>query len=164
MMMGVVPKEVANDAVSVMPKRPLPVIDGGLKAAATPAGKPDADSTTVPANPWDTFTTIVSIAVPPGTMVTMAGEAETEKSGAPRIVRVVLAKCSSAPLTPVIVIGYVPWSVPAAAVSVRPKEPRPLVAQFVAPKLEVTPAGNPLMQRLTVPANWGDVAEETATV
>jgi hypothetical protein len=92
MMMGVVPKEVANDAVSVMPKRPLPVIDGGLKAAATPAGKPDADSTTVPANPWDTFTTIVSIAVPPGTMVTMAGEAETEKSGAPRIVRVVLAK------------------------------------------------------------------------
>ncbi len=77
--------------MNVTVDRPLPVMDGGLKEAVTPAGKPDADSPTVPVNPWDTLTTAVSIAVPPGTTVTVKGEVEIEKSGAPRTVRVVLA-------------------------------------------------------------------------
>ena len=53
------------------------------KLAVTPAGKPEADKVTLPVKPPLGFTVIVLDPVPPCVTLTLVGEAESVKSGAP---------------------------------------------------------------------------------
>ena len=58
-----------------------PVVLGGLKAAVTPPGNPDADKLTLPLKPFCELTAIVLLPLPPCATVTLAGEDESAKSG-----------------------------------------------------------------------------------
>lgn len=51
------------------------------KLAVTPAGRPEADRVTLPVKPFTLLTVIVLLPVPPWVTATLAGEAESEKSG-----------------------------------------------------------------------------------
>jgi len=53
----------------------------GLKFAVTPLGTPDAEKLTTPLNPFNGFTVIVLVSLSLGVVVTLAGDAESEKSG-----------------------------------------------------------------------------------
>ena len=52
------------------------------KLAVTPAGRPEAESVTLPVNPPMGLTVMVLFPLPPCVTVTLAGEADSEKSGA----------------------------------------------------------------------------------
>ena len=51
------------------------------KAAVTPAGNPEAERVTLPVKPPVSVTVTVLVALLPWTTLTLAGEAESEKSG-----------------------------------------------------------------------------------
>ena len=51
------------------------------KVAVTPAGNPEADSVTAPVKPPEGVSVTVLLPLLPWTTVTLAGEAESEKSG-----------------------------------------------------------------------------------
>lgn len=57
----------------------VPVVLVGLKEAATPEGKPDADKPTAPLKPPCTLTVMVLVPLAPWTMVKMLGDAESVK-------------------------------------------------------------------------------------
>ena len=61
----------------------LVVVAGlGLKDAVTPVGKPDAERVTLPENPFSGVMVMVLVPLLPWVMVTLLGEAESEKFGA----------------------------------------------------------------------------------
>src|SRR5262249_39606377 len=80
------------------------------KLAVTPAGRPDADKVTLPVKPFRLLTVIVLLPVPPCVTATLAGEAESEKSGCAGAFTVseTVVVCVSEPETPVIVTVAVP--------------------------------------------------------
>ena len=51
------------------------------KLALTPEGNPEADRVTLPVNPFDGFTVIVLLPLPPCETVTLVGEADSVKLG-----------------------------------------------------------------------------------
>jgi hypothetical protein len=51
----------------------------GLNEAVTPLGRPDADKLTLPLKPFCGVTVTVLVPLPPCTMLTLPGDAETEK-------------------------------------------------------------------------------------
>lgn len=52
------------------------------KVAVTPAGRPEADRLTLPVKPPTGFTVMVLVPLPPWATETLAGDADSEKSGA----------------------------------------------------------------------------------
>jgi hypothetical protein len=63
------------ESVSVL----APVVLAGLKAAVTPAGKPEADKLTPPLKPFCGVTVMVLVPLAPCAIVRLLGEAETVK-------------------------------------------------------------------------------------
>ena len=125
------------------------VVLEGLKVAVTPDGSPDADRLTDPLKPFSGVTVMVLVLLVPCLMLSVAGEAASEKSataGAFTVsVRVVV--WVSVPETPVMVSMTVPVAAVLAAVSVNV-----LVDVVLAGlKLAVTPDGSPLTERPTDP-------------
>jgi hypothetical protein len=53
----------------------------GLKDAVTPLGRPDADKLTLPVKPFSGVTVIVLVPLVPCVIVTLVGEADSEKFG-----------------------------------------------------------------------------------
>ena len=53
----------------------------GLKDAVTPAGRPDTDKLTLPVKPFSGVTVTVLVPLAPWIIVTLLGEAESEKFG-----------------------------------------------------------------------------------
>ena len=128
----------------------LPVAGLGLNEALTPAGKPEAENVTAPANPFAGITVSASVPVPPCVSDRVAPAAETEKLGAGLTVTGKLADALSAPEMPVMVTRTGPPTGAALdADRVKTLEP---VAGLVA-KTAVTPAGSPLAERVTPPEN-----------
>jgi hypothetical protein len=89
---------------------PATETEDGVNVAVTPAGRPLADSVTVPLKEEVGVTVIVVFAPLPGFLLltlTVEGEADSEKFGAGGAVttRVALAVCTRLPLVPVIVSG-----------------------------------------------------------
>lgn len=125
------------------------VVLEGLKVAVTPLGRPDADRLTVPLKPFTGLTVIVLVALLARRTLTLAGDADSVKSGTTGAltvsVRVVVRV--SVPEAPVTVRVKVPVAAPLAAVSVSV-----LVEVVLAGlKLAVTPEGSPEIERFTVP-------------
>ena len=85
----------------------------------------------------------------PRVMERKAGAAETLKSAAGFTVSDGVAEWTSAPLVPVMVILTVPAVAPEEAVKVKVEVPEPLMEEGL--KLGVTPEGNPVTARFTVP-------------
>ena len=120
-------------------------------AAVTPVGRPEADKLTLPVNPPVSVTVIVLVAVLPCTTLTLAGEAESEKSGCAGAVMVseTVVVCVSAPDVPVIVTV----EVPVVAVELAVKVATLVEVVGLVPKLAVTPAGKPEADKVTLPVN-----------
>lgn len=79
--MVAVPVVAAEPAVRVMT---LEVVAGFVpKDAVTPAGNPDAESVTLPANPFEGVIAIVLVPPAPWVIVRLLGEGESSKLGAP---------------------------------------------------------------------------------
>jgi hypothetical protein len=112
-----------------------------LKLTVTPVGRLLAVKVTVPVNPPVGVTVIVLVPVPP--WVTFAAVADSEKFAAGPTVRVSVAVLLRVPLVPVIVILTVPTVAVLDAVKVATS---PL-------KLALTPVGNALTAKVTVPVN-----------
>lgn len=77
----------------------------GLNAAVTPVGKPVEAKTTLPVNPFRSFTVTVLDPVLPGATERVEGEAESVKPGVPVTVSVTDVVALSVPEVPVMVIG-----------------------------------------------------------
>ena len=75
---------VAAELLAVSVNVLLPVVGFGLNDAVTPLGKAEVtDKPTLPLKPFTGLTVIVLLPpAPPCTIVTVVGEAESEKSGA----------------------------------------------------------------------------------
>jgi hypothetical protein len=73
------PRVALLDAVKVSVL--VPVVEAGLKAAVTPAGKPLALNATLPVNPPEGVTVIVLVVVPPCATETLDGLADKAKLG-----------------------------------------------------------------------------------
>jgi len=142
------PVAVAEGTVSVST---LEVADEvGLNAAVTPVGMPDAAKVTLPVNPFRSATEIVLVPVLPGATVTVEGEAESVKPGAPVTVIVNVVVEVVLPEVPVSVIGYVPGVTVQAAVKVTVS--LPLVTGLV-PNVTVKPVGKPDAASVILPVN-----------
>lgn len=74
-----VPTDTGLLAVKVKVVFEVPLV--GLKLAVNPDGRPDAKKLTVPLNPFNGFTVMVLVTMLPCVSVTLAGDAESEKSG-----------------------------------------------------------------------------------
>ena len=61
----------------------LVVVLDGLNDAVTPDGNPEADRLTLPVNPFTPVTEMVLVPLEPCVTLTLAGEADKEKSGEP---------------------------------------------------------------------------------
>jgi len=119
------------------------------KVAVTPAGRPDAESETLPVNPPEGVTVIVELPLLPCVTVRLLGEADSEKFGVAAAFTVsetdvVWVKAPEVPVTntddvPVVAVPF--------AVSVITLLP---VVGFV-PKVAVTPAGRPDAESVTLP-------------
>jgi hypothetical protein len=145
---------VAAPVVAVAPAvsvSVLVVVAGfGLKAAVTPLGSPEADMVTLLVNPLRRV--IVTVLVPPVApcvMVTLVGEAASEKFGAAFTVRLTVVVCVKLPDVPVMVTVAVPVVAVPLAVSVRVLE----VVAGLGLKPAVTPVGNPEADMVTLPVN-----------
>ena len=128
---------------------PLEFSDDGAKLAETPEGKPLALSDTLPVNPPTKVTVIVAVGFVFGGTESDVGEIEMVKFGSAVTVKVSVAVSVVDPLVPVIVTVAAPTVAvfEAVKVSVLPAEPVTDVGLNEA----VTPDGNPLMLRATVP-------------
>jgi hypothetical protein len=127
----------------------LPVVGVGLNAAVTPVGKPLAVKATLPVKPPVRVMVIVLLPLPPRAMLTLAGLADSEKSGA-ATVKLIVVVCVSPPPVAVIVTVAAPSVAVLDAASVTV-----LLAPVVDAglKLAVTPAGSPLADNATLLAN-----------
>jgi hypothetical protein len=132
---------------------PLPFTEDGLKLALTPDGKPVAEIDTDPVKPNSAATVTVAVGFCPGVNVTAAGAAAViEKSGRPTIVSEIDVLCVIPPLVPVIVTvtGAEGTGALAAAVNVKALTPSPFAIE-AGLKLAVTPVGNPVTLKATLP-------------
>ena len=126
------------------------VVGFGLNAAVTPEGNPEADIVTLPVNPFCAVTLIVLVPpAAPCVIVTLVGEAPSEKFGVPFTVKLTVVVCARLPEVPVIVTVAPPVVAEALAVSVRTLVP---VAGFEL-KPAVTPVGKPEAASVTAPLN-----------
>jgi hypothetical protein len=127
----------------------VPVVDGGLKLAVTPVGKPLALNATLPLKPPAGVTVMPSVPELPWLIETAAEAAAREKSGLGGAVTVTLIAvvAESVPLEPVIVTDAVP------TVAVPDAENVTVLVPVVDAGLKeaVTPAGNPLALNATLP-------------
>jgi hypothetical protein len=123
----------------------------GLNDAVTPLGKPDADKLTLPVNPFCGLTVIVLVPLPPCTIVTLPGDAESAKfgTGTAFTVRETVVVLLKLPDTPVTVSVAVPVVAVPLALSVN------VLVLAVLPGLNaaVTPLGKPEADKLTLPVN-----------
>ena len=128
----------------------VPVVDGGVNVALTPAGSPAAPKRTLPVKPFTRVMVIVLTADAPCWTDTLAGLAESEKSGVWDAVTAseTFTVRTSAPLVPVTVTCEVPTGVLAAAANVTV-----LLLPVVDAGLNVAvaPAGRPLAVKVTAP-------------
>ena len=122
-MPGVVDTVLASVNVEV----PKPVTEVGEKDAVTPAGMPLAVKFTTPLNPSNALAPIVEPPEPPAATLTVAGDAESVKSGTVTV-RFTVAVCTKVPLVPRTVIGYVPAAAAAVVASVSVEPPGPVTA------------------------------------
>jgi hypothetical protein len=86
-----------------MVEEPLPVIEGGLKFAVAPLGKPLALQATVPLKPLAAVTVVVYAAVPPDGAVCELWVALTEKPDTFSVTVVVLVMSLLSLVAPVTV-------------------------------------------------------------
>jgi len=117
------------------------------KLAVTPVGKPEADSATVPSNPYRAKIAMVVVPLPPGSMLTLPGIAARVKPGVV-MVSAMLILLDTLPDVPVIVTVDVPAATVFAAENVTT-----LLPAVAALKLAVTPVGKPVAASATVPLN-----------
>jgi hypothetical protein len=101
---GYVPVTVV--AATARVTTPEVVDEAGLNVAVTPVGIPEAANVTLPANGLTSVTAIVSVPLPPGATVRLAGDAERLKLPRPVTVNEMeIVTGLSVPEVPVIVIG-----------------------------------------------------------
>lgn len=127
------------------------VVLAGLKLAVTPLGRPEAARLTEPVKPLTGVTVMVLVPLVPKLMVTLVGEAESEKFGtaAAFTVRLMVVLCVNEPDVPVIVTVEVPVVAVLLAVNVTVL----LVVVLAGLKEAVTPLGRPEADKLTLPLN-----------
>ena len=147
--MFVVPTGVLVCPLKFTTMVPLPFTDDGLKFALTPCGKLPAEIDTVPVKPNNEATLTVAVGFEPGVSVTAGVTAVTEKSGRPMTVRVIGCECVRPPLVPVTVTVAGPTVAVAEAVKVMVLIAAPVTD--VGLSVAVTPAGNPVTLKATVP-------------
>jgi hypothetical protein len=129
---------------------PLPFTEEGLKLADTPAGRPVAVIETAPVKPNNEATLMEAVGFEPGVIVTAAGGAAVMvKSGRPTTVRLMGKLWVSVPLVPVMFTVAAPTVAVAEAVNVSVLIAAPVTEAGL--KDAVTPAGNPLTLKATVP-------------
>jgi hypothetical protein len=121
-----------------------------LKEAVTPLGSPDAAKATLPENPFAGVTLIVLVPLPtPSTLVTVLGEVERVKLGAPLVtVRFRLVVLIRDPDVPLIVRTAVVGLAVAFTVKVNVL----LVTVGFGSNAAVTPLGRPEIDKRTLPA------------
>jgi hypothetical protein len=117
-----------------------------LKVAVTPLGSPDAENVTAPVKPEIAVMARLPAPLAPAVTLKLAGVAASVKPGGGLTVSAMVALLLKAPEVPVIVTV----DVPAAAVlaAVRVSVPLP---DLTAPRVAVTPFGNPDAASATVP-------------
>ena len=129
----------------------VPVVDAGLNAAVTPAGKPLALNATLLLKPPAGVTVTPSVPELPWLMVTDVDVAAREKSGLAGTVTVnlIAVVAESVPLEPVMVTADVP------AVAVADAENVNVLVPVVDAGLKEaeTPAGNTLALKATLPVD-----------
>lgn len=125
----------------------FPVVGLVLNTAPTPLGSPDAANVTLPANPPASITVTVSVMAEPCVTDNAAAAAASVKLGVCTVLTVseTAELAVRAPDVPVIVSVEVP--VAAALPAVRVNTLEPVVG--LVPNEAVTPAGRPLMLRVT---------------
>lgn len=144
----VVPTAAVLDAVKLNVL--FAAVDAGLKLAVTPAGKPLAESATVPVNPFNGPTVKVLVAVPPCATETLVGFALKEKSGfVPVTVKAMMALWVKEPLVPTMEMLVVPEGVLFCPLKLIVTVPLPLTDDGL--KLALTPVGRFAAETETVP-------------
>jgi len=128
----------------------FPVVEGGLKVAVTPPGNPVALKTTLLANPPTRLMVIVVATLAPRLTVRVEGAAASVKFCALAIDRTNVVERVSPPPEPLIVTLNVPNA--AALDAARVSMLLPLVVESGL-NVAVTPLGNPLALKATLPAN-----------
>ena len=136
-------------ALAVKVSRLAPVVGLVPNTAVTPLGKPDAASVTLPVNPPESITVMVSVPLLPSAIDSADAERESVKFGGPVTVRLIVVDAVSVPEVPVIVTVDVPAMAVALAVSV--SRLAPVVG--LVPNIAVTPLGKPDAARVTLPVN-----------
>jgi hypothetical protein len=123
----------------------------GLKAAVTPLGRPDADSATLPVNPFCGAIVTVLVPAAPCVTVTLEGAAERVKfcTAAAFTVSASVAVFVRVPDVPVIVTVTVPVAAEPLAVRVSTLD----VEALAGLKDAVTPLGRPDADNATLPVN-----------
>jgi hypothetical protein len=119
-------------------------------ATVTPLGRPEAESVTLPANGLTSVIVMVTVQLPPWGSVHVVGEDAIVKlpvDGTTVSGMVVVAVVE--PEVPVMVTVYVPAVAVALAVNVNPLVP----VVGLVPYVTVTPLGNPIAARVTLPVN-----------
>src|SRR5262245_44312348 len=143
------PSVAAPEAVNVNTLL-VPVAEAGLKLALTPLGNPLALKATAPVKPLVRVTVIVLVPLAPRLTVRLVGEAASERSGVGgwATVRRIVVVRAIVPPVPVTVTVATPnvAALEAAKVSVALF---PVVE--VGLKVAVTPLGNPLAPKATLP-------------
>jgi hypothetical protein len=142
---------VAGPAVAVL--EAVNVITLPLRVAVTPAGVGPTLKVTVPANPPRGVTVIVLDADgPPCVIDTLAGLADSVKSGWVVTISVRVVLCVRLPLTPVMVTVNAPLGAVADAAKVSVLVP----VVDCGLKVAVTPVGTPLALSETLPVKLPD--------
>jgi hypothetical protein len=141
---------VAAVLLAVSVRRLVLVVGFVPNAAVTPEGRPDAESDTLPVNPFTGVTLIVLVPPePPCVIVTLVGDADRPKFGVTGAFTVneTVVVCVKLPEIPVIVTLTAPVVAVLLAVNVSRLV---LVAGFV-PNAAVTPEGSPDALSVTLP-------------
>lgn len=122
----------------------------GLNEAVTPVGRPAAANITLPVNPFESATVIVSVAVLPWVTARVAVEAASVKLCVELVtLRTMLVFAVAFPEVPVIVTVTVPSVAVVLAVNVSTLE----LVDDSGLNEAVTPLGRPVMAKATLPAN-----------
>ncbi len=133
----------------------VPVAMLGLKVGVTPIGRPVVDKLTLPLKPFCGVMLIELVPLPPCTIVTLLGDAESEKfaTGTAFTVREIVVAFDKLPEAPVMVTVTVPVVAVPLAVSVNVLA----VDVLLGLKDAVTPPGMPEADKLTFPLKpfWG---------
>lgn len=142
--MGKLPTVAVLLAVKVT--KLVPVLPGAANAAATPLGRPGADSVTLLLKPFCAVIVTILVADAPRGSPRVAGSRDNVKLGAV-MVRTIVVVLLSAPEEPVTVTV----AVPAVAVLLALKVRELLLVVLDGLNAAVTPLGNPETPRATMP-------------